>query len=135
MVYQIPEDLKVSYINSSDYPENLIPSDIFTEKTKLASYRKRLDDVENDFCLMTEKDEVVGAFEIPVIDIGKGKHALTIFEAILNHAQYARSCIYIHRRKLHNGSLQRECGTQLILTCNISLLEREIQNADSCMPC
>lgn len=76
MVYQIPEDLKVSYINSSDYPENLIPSDIFTEKTKLASYRKRLDDVENDFCLMTEKDEVVGAFEIPVIDIGKVREKL-----------------------------------------------------------
>ena len=109
MTCQVPVELQDSYVNSSNYPENLVPSDIFTDTLKLASYRKRLDDVENDFCLMTEKDEVVGAFEIPVIDIGtadgKGKHTLAMFEAILNHAQYARSYTYIHRRKLHNGSL------------------------------
>ncbi|KAB2100402.1 hypothetical protein AG0111_0g11465 [Alternaria gaisen] len=70
MTCQVPVELQDSYVNSSNYPENLVPSDIFTDTLKLASYRKRLDDVENDFCLMTEKDEVVGAFEIPVIDIG-----------------------------------------------------------------
>jgi hypothetical protein len=103
MTCKIPVELQDSYRKSDSYPENLIPSDIFTNKSKLRSYRRRLDDVENDFCLMTKKDEVIGTFEIPVIDIGtadgKGKVIAAIFEEVLNYGQHAKSYTCIHRKR------------------------------------
>jgi len=68
MTYQIPVELQKSYLKSSNYPENLIPTDLLSNKSKLISYKTRLDGVATDFCLL---DNQVGRlFEIPVIDIG-----------------------------------------------------------------
>lgn len=68
MTCQIPAELQKSYLRSSNYPENLIPTDLFSSKSKLVSYRKRLDGVESDLCLLDH--QVDRHFEIPVIDIG-----------------------------------------------------------------
>ena len=73
---KIPLELQDSYLKSSNFPENLVPSDTATYTSKLASYRKRLDDVENDLCLINGQDQVDKIFDIPVIDLntadGKG---------------------------------------------------------------
>jgi len=68
MMYPIPVELQKSYLKSSNYPENLIPTDLFSNKSKLASYKERLDGVETDLCLLDH--QVDSLFEIPVIDIG-----------------------------------------------------------------
>jgi len=70
MTCTIPVELQHSYRNSNIYPENLIPSDAFTNKSKLASYKKRLDAVEHDLCLVYGQDDVDNDFDIPVIDLG-----------------------------------------------------------------
>jgi hypothetical protein len=78
MACEIPAELQDSYLESNNYPENLIPSDFLTSKAKLASYKTRLDGVEADFCLMDH--QVDRLFEIPVIDIGTadGKGRITL---------------------------------------------------------
>jgi hypothetical protein len=68
MAYEIPAELQESYLKHSNYPENLIPTDVFTSTSKLTSYKTRLNGVEADFCLADH--QVDGLFRIPVIDIG-----------------------------------------------------------------
>jgi len=82
---QIPVELQRSYLRSSDYPENLIPTDPFFSKAKLVSYRKRLDEVESDSYLLDH--QVDTHFEIPVIDIGTGykKGNITISLCYIEH--------------------------------------------------
>ncbi|KAH8633047.1 hypothetical protein IG631_11681 [Alternaria alternata] len=103
MTCTIPVELQHSYRKSNIYPENLIPSDAFTNKSKLASYKKRLDAVEHDLCLVYGQDDVDNDFDIPVIDLGtadgKGIITITIVKEVLNHSQYARSDTYIHQQK------------------------------------
>jgi hypothetical protein len=76
MTCKIPLELQNSYLRSSNFPENLIPSDTAAYTSKLASYKKRLDGAENDLCLIDGQDEVDKIFDIPVIDLntadGKG---------------------------------------------------------------
>ncbi|EUC28208.1 hypothetical protein COCCADRAFT_109750 [Bipolaris zeicola 26-R-13] len=76
-MYPLPVELQESYLDSANYPENLIPSGIATYKSKLVSYKERLDDAEVDLCLGSTEDEVEKVFEIPVIDLdtsdGKGR--------------------------------------------------------------
>jgi hypothetical protein len=78
MACEIPAELQDSYLKCNNYPENLIPTDVFTCKSKLTSYKNRLDGVEADFCLMNH--QVDGMFRIPVIDIGtaNGKGGITL---------------------------------------------------------
>lgn len=82
MSCKIPVELQDSYRQSSNYPENIIPSEIYTNRSKLTSYKKRLSGVEYDLCLVDGQDEVEETFDIPVIDIGlangKRKHAVAI---------------------------------------------------------
>jgi hypothetical protein len=78
MTYRLPVELQDSYLKRSNYPENIIPSDLFSSKSKLISYKQRLDVVETDLCLLDH--QVARLFEIPVIDIGTadGKSNITI---------------------------------------------------------
>jgi hypothetical protein len=68
--YAWPLELQNSYLQSKNYPENLIPNGILTYRSKLMSYKNLLDEVEPDLCLVDEKDNVDGIFEIPIIDLG-----------------------------------------------------------------
>ncbi|KAH7390459.1 hypothetical protein BKA66DRAFT_568404 [Pyrenochaeta sp. MPI-SDFR-AT-0127] len=71
----LPIELQTSLLKHNDYPENFIPSGTATYRTKLVSYKRRLDDEENDLCLTTRDDDVENIFEIPMIDheTGDGK--------------------------------------------------------------
>ena len=87
MTYTLPAELQDSYRTSSDYPENLIPSGIATYRTRLSSYKKRLDDAERDLCLVPSEDDVGEIFEIPVIDLatghGEGRTAFTVLGQVI----------------------------------------------------
>jgi hypothetical protein len=72
MTLTLPIKLQYSYLKSRDYPENLIPGGTATYRSKLASYKKRLDDAESSLCLIEGKD-VDEDFEIPIIDFEDGK--------------------------------------------------------------
>lgn len=61
-MYPLSVELQKSYLDSANYPENLIPSGIATYKSKLVSYKERLDDAEVDLCLGSTKDEVENFF-------------------------------------------------------------------------
>jgi hypothetical protein len=78
MTYTLPLVLQNSYLGSKNYPENLIPSGTATYRSKLISYRKRLDEAEPEFCLVDGRDAVDDIFEIAMIDheTGDGKGAL-----------------------------------------------------------
>ena len=77
MTYALSVELQNSYLKSSDYPENLIPSGTATYRSKLISYKKRLDEAEADLCLVHGQDDVEEVFEIAMIDLetGDGKGA------------------------------------------------------------
>lgn len=79
-MYILPVELQKSYSDCAKYPENLIPNGIATYKSKLISYKKRLDDAESDLCLDPSKDNVERDFEVPMIDFGtcdgKGRTSL-----------------------------------------------------------
>jgi hypothetical protein len=78
MTYTLPVELQNSYLSRRNYPENLIPSGTPTYKSKLVSYKKRLDEAESDLCLIDGQDAVDDIFEIAMIDLGTsdGKGAL-----------------------------------------------------------
>jgi hypothetical protein len=78
MTLTLPIELQHSYLKSRNYPENLIPGGTATYRSKLASYKKRLDDAESDLCLVEGEDAVDEDFEIPIIDIEDGKGKLTV---------------------------------------------------------
>lgn len=86
-MYTLPVELQKSYFDCTNYPANLIPSGIATYKSRLISYKKRLDDAESDLCLDLNKDDVERDFEIPMIDLGtgdgKGKETRGLLEAML----------------------------------------------------
>lgn len=88
-MYPLPVELQESYLDSANYPENLIPSGIATYKSKLVSYKERLDDAEVDLCLGSTEDEVEKVFEIPVIDLdtsdGKGNLPFESLERLLKN--------------------------------------------------
>lgn len=71
-MYTLPLELQKSYLDSANYPENLILSGIATYKSRLTSYKRRLDDAESDLCLAPHKDDVEKDFEVPMIDLGTG---------------------------------------------------------------
>ncbi|CAO2649450.1 Nn.00g068350.m01.CDS01 [Neocucurbitaria sp. VM-36] len=68
----LPLELQTSYLASDQYPENLIPSGTATYRSKLISYKRRLDDAESDLCLIYGEDDVDDIFEIPMIDLETG---------------------------------------------------------------
>ncbi|KAF1851034.1 uncharacterized protein K460DRAFT_328553 [Cucurbitaria berberidis CBS 394.84] len=68
----LPLELQTSYLNSIDYPENLVPSGTATYRSKLISYKKHFDDAESDLCLVHGEDDVDDIFEIPMIDLETG---------------------------------------------------------------
>jgi hypothetical protein len=72
MTYTLSVQLQHSYLNRGDYPENLIPSGTSTYRSKLVSYKKRLDEAEPDLCLIDGHDAVDDVFEIVMIDLGTG---------------------------------------------------------------
>jgi hypothetical protein len=82
-MYTLPVELQKSYLDSANYPENLIPNGIATYKSRLISYRERLDGAETDLCLCPNRDDVEQDFEIPMIDLGtsdgKGKRSSSVF--------------------------------------------------------
>jgi hypothetical protein len=78
MTYPLPLELQNSYLRRTNYPENLVPSGTATHRSKLVSYRKRLDEAESDLCLVDGEDAVDDVFEIGMIDLetGDGKGAI-----------------------------------------------------------
>lgn len=76
-------ELQDSYLTSSGCPENFIPSGIATYKTKLSSYKKRLDDAECNLFLIPWDTNI----NIPVINLatgdGKGRETFTLLGHIL----------------------------------------------------
>jgi hypothetical protein len=51
-MHETPSKLQESCLKNDEYPQNLIPRDVFGYKSKLASYKKRLQEVEDDLCLI-----------------------------------------------------------------------------------
>jgi hypothetical protein len=74
----LPLAFQKSYHERLNYPESLIPSGTAIYRSKLKSYRQRLDDAEQELCLIEGKDDVNDIFEIPIIDLetydGKGRY-------------------------------------------------------------
>jgi hypothetical protein len=65
----LPPAFQKSYRERLIYPESLIPSSTAIYSSKLKSYRGRLDDAEQELCLIDGKDDVDDMFEIPIIDL------------------------------------------------------------------
>lgn len=67
---------QTSYLNSINYPENLIPSGTSTYRSTLLIYKQRLDAAESNLCLVDGEDRIQEDFEIPIRDLqtcsGKG---------------------------------------------------------------
>jgi hypothetical protein len=80
----LPTAFQKSYHERLIYPESLVPSSTAIYSSKLRSYRYRLDDAEQDLCLVDGKDDVENIFEIPIIDLvtGDGKGWPTSFSTI-----------------------------------------------------
>jgi hypothetical protein len=74
----LPLVFQKAYHERLHYPESLISSGTAIYRSKLKSYRQRLDDAEQELCLIEGKDDVDDIFEIPIIDLetcdGKGRH-------------------------------------------------------------
>jgi hypothetical protein len=66
----LPPAFQKSYRERLTYPESLIPSSTAIYSSKLKSYKSRLDNAEQDLCLIDGKDDVESIFEIPIIDLG-----------------------------------------------------------------
>jgi len=58
------------------YPQNLYSSYSYTPLSKLATYKKRLDEEEKSGLLLSSEDAIDGQFEVPIRDLdtisGKG---------------------------------------------------------------
>jgi hypothetical protein len=65
----LPTAFQESYHKRLQYPESLITSSTAIYRSKLKSYRKRLDDAEQELCLIDGKHDVNATFEIPIIDL------------------------------------------------------------------
>lgn len=81
MAMRLPPALEHSYRRLDSYPENLIPSGTAIYRSKLASYRQRLDDEQRELCLNNGEDDVVKDFEVPIVDSDtvEGKRQLSCF--------------------------------------------------------
>lgn len=66
----LPPAFQTSYRERLRYPETLIPSNTAIYRSKLKSYRQRLDENESQLCLIDGKDDVAEIFEVPIIDLG-----------------------------------------------------------------
>jgi hypothetical protein len=69
METRLPLALEKSYRQLDSYPENLIPSGTAIYRSKLASYRERLDDERGNLCLIDGEDDVINDFEVPIVDL------------------------------------------------------------------
>jgi hypothetical protein len=138
MTYNLPLELQNSYLGRRNYPKNLIPSGTTTYRSKLVSYKKRLEEAESDLCLVEGQDAVDDIFEIVMIDLatgdGKGAfHSDTHRYCIAtNDSQYGIRETYILPRNSRIGSLSVWCKTQAIQMGSRWLLRKETLSAVSC---
>lgn len=55
----LPVEFQQSYLNYLSYPQNIILTGTRTYHSTLQAYKARLDAIETDLCLETEKDVLV----------------------------------------------------------------------------
>ena len=66
--FSLPNDFRTSLVQSSNYPVNLPRKGMTTYRSALEAYKKRLDEIERDLCLVEGRDEIDKDFEKSLVE-------------------------------------------------------------------